>query len=1078
MEEEARLRFDPGARLAVPWSSARLRLRQRSVHRGSVPSVAGLGGVGIDIGGGVTPPDRSGYTTMDAFSDGRAVNAHHWDVAFASPGDFKPYAFVNDLPCLVDFVEMISGGLVPESLYIDSSSGDGFLWPRVAASSGGGCGKVVHLVIHDPGNVGYFMYLRRTVGAGAGTDSNWTNVYRFGLGGYLSPTIEASRNSDRVAIAWSGGRGDGTEFGASVDRYNGLISGQTDNDLFYMTSENCGISWSPIRNVTQYADDTEGGFRADSRITAVFDHQDSLNIAWTAAQWFGYSGPFPYAGRIFHWHEGRPVGWTTPGGIRSAVAGEWTPTNCNPGVFNINVTQPQLSSCDTLLYLSYGEYANPLRGHGDDCHVRAASSPAGAANGDLMLTVSSNKGFNWDPPRDLTATYTPDCDTIPGGDNPDCDSDAWHSATRYGINTVGDIFGMADVSANLGGYTGDDFIFVFYVNDRIPGGAIRPEGAWILSKLRTFKFGCVDIVEAAVLSSSLNLSALGDVTGTIDDPAFTLPGFSLDTTWVLENTGNKSLDYVITVIDSIGPTGHVTLSKLSGTIDAGISNKDTITITLNSTLSNTVQNASARIEVVSGANAFVNSPVNLIISYCICDLQEVVWDTTPNSAVLARGASASSGLIFSNHGNLGAQNNVAQGQTAPGGLNFDFTHDLSCECNSYAGGDSTSGRPRGADSYLFDASPIIRYNGSHLVTQMFEFNFVDTTRFRPQVDPTTSEPSEFDPLYNQGSSGIFTTQDSTIGLSVDYYTPVDPLPGCWQMAYVRVCYYNNSASTINDVTLAYALDWDVPSDSISPGYVDNTSEFDASSSRFAIWQQAIDGTPTTEELDSVWNCMPNSWRYAATSFIIADTGEYPPFITGGNDGRQSMGITVPKALYTRENARYVTTEWDLVALDTALDSIFGFSKYTTTEPESTDVDLHTMVNGGEYDLAVGDTAYLWLLLVSCIAPTEDSFLVCLDSARARPIPNTTPPPAGTCCDSINGGLAGDADDGGDVNIGDAIFIVKYAFVEGAPAPPCCGQADADGGGDVNIGDAIYIVKFAFEIGAPPPVCNPVAPECL
>jgi hypothetical protein len=354
------------------------------------------------------------------------------------------------------------------------------------------------------------------------------------------------------------------------------------------------------------------------------------------------------------------------------------------------------------------------------------------------------------------------------------------------------------------------------------------------------------------MSTNLSPTALGDVTGTIDDPAFVLPGNTLDTTLILENTGNKSLDYVITVVDSIGPNGHVTITQLSGTIGAGVSNKDTLTITMNSTSSNTVSNASARIEITSGANAFVNDPVNLVISYCICDLQQIVWDTTPNSAVLARGASSAGGLIFSNHGNLGGQNNNAQGQFAPGGLNFDFTHDGGCECNDYAGGDTTSGRPRGADSYLFDASPIIRYNGKHLVTQMFEFDFVDSTHFRPQEAPSTTEPSTFDSLYNNGSSGTFTTQDSTICLSVDYYTPTDPLPGCWQMAYVRVCYYNNSASTINDVTLAYGLDWDVPSDSTGPGYTANTSGIEADPSRFAIWQNGRDEDPLDAlENDSV-----------------------------------------------------------------------------------------------------------------------------------------------------------------------------------------------------------------------------------
>ncbi|MCH9032732.1 MAG: hypothetical protein IIB00_10815, partial [candidate division Zixibacteria bacterium] len=81
-------------------------------------------------------------------------------------------------------------------------------------------------------------------------------------------------------------------------------------------------------------------------------------------------------------------------------------------------------------------------------------------------------------------------------------------------------------------------------------------------------------------------------------------------------------------------------------------------------------------------------------------------------------------------------------------------------------------------------------------------------------------------------------------------------------------------------------------------------------------------------------------------------------------------------------------------------------------------------------------------------------------------------PNASCCE-----VPGDADGSGDVNIGDAIFIVKYAFEEGAPTPPCCDQADADGGGDVTIADAVYIVKYAFEEGAPAPACAVVSPVC-
>ncbi|MCH9031350.1 MAG: hypothetical protein IIB00_03720 [candidate division Zixibacteria bacterium] len=83
------------------------------------------------------------------------------------------------------------------------------------------------------------------------------------------------------------------------------------------------------------------------------------------------------------------------------------------------------------------------------------------------------------------------------------------------------------------------------------------------------------------------------------------------------------------------------------------------------------------------------------------------------------------------------------------------------------------------------------------------------------------------------------------------------------------------------------------------------------------------------------------------------------------------------------------------------------------------------------------------------------------------------------CAAANCPTPGDADNGGEVDIGDAIFIVKYAFEEGSPKPPFCDQADADGGGDVNIGDAIYIVRYVFVVGAPAPVCpNPGGLTCL
>ena len=70
---------------------------------------------------------------------------------------------------------------------------------------------------------------------------------------------------------------------------------------------------------------------------------------------------------------------------------------------------------------------------------------------------------------------------------------------------------------------------------------------------------------------------------------------------------------------------------------------------------------------------------------------------------------------------------------------------------------------------------------------------------------------------------------------------------------------------------------------------------------------------------------------------------------------------------------------------------------------------------------------------------------------------------GNCCD-----LPGDADNGGDVNIGDALHTIEYIF-QGGSAAQCSKEADADGGGDINIGDALWIIDYIFQ-GGGPPIC--------
>ena len=68
--------------------------------------------------------------------------------------------------------------------------------------------------------------------------------------------------------------------------------------------------------------------------------------------------------------------------------------------------------------------------------------------------------------------------------------------------------------------------------------------------------------------------------------------------------------------------------------------------------------------------------------------------------------------------------------------------------------------------------------------------------------------------------------------------------------------------------------------------------------------------------------------------------------------------------------------------------------------------------------------------------------------------------------SGQGYLCGDANNDAAVNIGDAVFIISYAFRDGpAPNPLIAAEANCDGA--VNIGDAVYIISYAFRGGPAP-----------
>ncbi|HSG99623.1 MAG TPA: hypothetical protein VLB27_06210, partial [candidate division Zixibacteria bacterium] len=549
------------------------------------------------------------YVTLDQVSDGTVVSACHENVLFPS-GIFRARVAHNSVPGLPDFIDPY----IPDSVWSPFASGipgshegGAFVWPQIADTDNG-AEQVTHLLISQwrgggdelqQDTLNQILYTRR-VGA---TGDAWSLGMPLGeTRQYRSAVIAAARNSSRVGIAWIGPRGDGTVSGAPIPRFDTLAGSEFDSDVYVMVSEDAGVTWGPRTNLTQRADSLPGGFAPQAKMSVAFDDNGDFHVVWQAVRWRGYGESTGKSGRMYHWSE-------VTGGVSLAVDGVYENTQCGSGYNQLNIDNPQLSTCDGKLYLTYSEFASPWHGAADDCAERAQfGNGFAAANGEIYLAISADNGATWDDPRNLTATYTPNCDTIPGGVNPDCDSDAWHSTTRVGIDITGGVWGpVPDLSSNLGGYGGVNYLFVSYINDADPGAAILAEGGWTINQVNVFRFGCVEAVSGPVLASSLP-QLIPDT-----DTLF-IPSADTALSWVLQNIGSADITDLSVTLNSVNPPGHMTLSGFGTALPAGSNNADTGVITLNAALASELAGASAEI-VVDGS--FPSAPRSYTVSYVV-----------------------------------------------------------------------------------------------------------------------------------------------------------------------------------------------------------------------------------------------------------------------------------------------------------------------------------------------------------------------------------------------------------------------------------------------------------------------------
>lgn len=213
--------------------------------------VMGCGIAGCTGSSGVPSLDTRG-------SNGLAVIANHWKPPFGLGEINYAWTSYNVTPSLADFVAQIIDTSAINSLMQGNATE--FKWPRVACTNDGSGTEVTHLLLNsnrtdaDP----RILYTRKV---GSGPAGTWDSPIEVGAGGFhLSGAITASRKagSQKVVIAAALGRGDGTQFGGFQRHFNGQVSGQFDNDIFFMESSDAGATWGPLTNVTLRPDSLGG----------------------------------------------------------------------------------------------------------------------------------------------------------------------------------------------------------------------------------------------------------------------------------------------------------------------------------------------------------------------------------------------------------------------------------------------------------------------------------------------------------------------------------------------------------------------------------------------------------------------------------------------------------------------------------------------------------------------------------------------------------------------------------------------------------------------------------------------------
>ncbi|MDK9699143.1 MAG: T9SS type A sorting domain-containing protein [bacterium] len=458
---------------------------------------------------------RSGFTTMGMLGG----------IPFPSFHETNPRATGITTSNVYHDIESGVGAFISDNP-MPYVTGVSAIWPRISVGRNG----AVHVVTSestpaagDPQRQWY----HRGVYDPLNTTITWSApVVLPDVTQNIAAEVTASRLTNKAAIAWM--RPMGLDVVPPLGDYD-----QVSNNVVYVESQD-GAAWnfSNFNYITRWRDpnasllpDTvaanQDTFRAYNDVNLVYSQNDVLYAAFTTGLFYrwdthqtdslGQTSPqdssYYVWGHCWFWRA------DDPNRITMAVNGGnyWSDIYANPGAWNRTAHRPNLSIAPNGdIYMVYA-------GHWDwnDSTMAQDVSLAGECNFDIFVTKSTNGGYRWAEPTNITHTRSPDA--AAGA----CWSEHWPSTNRWTNN----------------------YVHVSYIHDRDAGFILQTEGSWTLNDAKYHRVLTSSIPATPLLSRGQLMMWVG-----VNEPIATpeLPkAFSIESN--CPNPFNPSTDIVFTL---------------------------------------------------------------------------------------------------------------------------------------------------------------------------------------------------------------------------------------------------------------------------------------------------------------------------------------------------------------------------------------------------------------------------------------------------------------------------------------------------------------------------------------------------